>query len=205
MPSVTTPSLQGTALDPKSGGSMDDLLWTVLLALIVLFMAVLFKLLLDSEVVRDTNAARAGALFRAFFLAPDLIVFSISLLISSQVLHSILTSHSSSTYYGYRFSGYLYLLILADVVALIAVAIVWLRSQPTHKNFPTKPQNESRISAAGAEEDVVVFRLRLLHGLFRTRVGFWNLIVGNLIGFLALASYLLFIYYGFVTPPPWLH
>ena len=182
--------------------AFGDLLWPVFLSLMVLFLLVFLKLLLDAEKTMRTSRYRGGPLFRAFFIAPDLCVLALSLLISTRVLESALEAQGTSTYYGTRFGEFFFALILTFVSVLVLISIVWLRTEDNHKAFPVREAAEVRYTATGTEERVTVYPLRLFAGLF-SKVGFPNLVLCNILGIFCVVCYVLFIFFGFVTPWPY--
>lgn len=184
--------MDGTSADIR----FSELLWPVGLGFFVLFLYILSRLLLKTGEIRDDNPKRGEAFFHAFFFAPDLAIFSISLVISSLALKAILNGKSIKTNFGESFSHYFFLLILGQIAVLILTSIIWLASDDRFKTFPLKRRQERRHIAGGNSEVVTVYRIDYFRGFFR-KIGIWNLIVGNIFGICSVIAYIVFIYYGF--------
>jgi hypothetical protein len=181
----------------------EEVIWPLVAAFLLLFLTVLVKLLLHAEATKRENRSRAATLFRAFFIAPDLLVLSLSMLISSQALRAVIDSKKVSSNYGGNFTYYLMALVVLLIIALVFVAVTWLRGNDAHMSFPLQSKQEIAYKPDGTSETLTVYDIQIFKGL-KARAGFWNLGVSNLIGVASVVVYAMFIYYGFFASPPWL-
>lgn len=178
--------------------------WPLTLTLIPLFVYVLTKCIQDVEAIRETSQSRGAALFRRLWLAPDFIVLGLGLVISSEALHSILLQKGIQTFYGDKFAKYFWTLLGSYFVILLMVIFIWLSTTSEASTFPLSRELRRRLNDAGEFVDREIYRVHYVRGLFGSRVGLWNIVIGNLLGLLTIVLYGFFVYFGFVEKLPWL-
>jgi|SRR6516225_1674768 hypothetical protein len=176
----------------------ESILWPVILGLVPLFLYVVFKCIVDVEEIRETNSSCGSALFKRFWLAPDFLVLAIGLAISSNALNAVLVGRGLKSNYGSDFDKFFWILITVFFVVSLLTLFIWLVTGSEAKTFPIETTTKNRLVAGGVFQPVQVYEIKYFKGLFRTRVGFWNMIVGNGLGVISILAYCAFIYFGFI-------
>ncbi len=141
---------------------------------------------------------RGEAFFRRTWLAPDFMMLAMGLLISSEGLNSILKGKKVETFLGDAFDHYFWILLAFFVVALIVIVFLWLYTGNEGKTYPVVTKSVKRLSSDGSFHDCEVYKVRVLNGMFTTRVGFYNIVLGNCLGILAIMTYAVFIFRAFL-------
>jgi hypothetical protein len=171
----------------------------ILLSACFMCLRLLVRWALDAESLKRSNSGRGHQLFRVCFLAPDLIVLSIGLLIASEGLRAILKGRQLETLFCPHFPDYFWGLIVLFFVFLLACIVIWNSHDDDERAFVSHTRSEIRLRRTGETYDQTVWEVDW-RASFGTRPGI--LVIGfcNFLGSLSVLSYAFFIYLCFVTP-----
>jgi hypothetical protein len=167
------------------------------LAAAAMLLSFVVKAILNGSSFKRSNSARGYELFRLCFLGPDLSLLALGLFVSSQALRSLLNGHNISTNFGDNFGTYFWTCVLLAIVALLFSTLCWLPHDDDERAFRVKTSREERQQRDGTSREVDIYEVQTLETLTRFSA-FLILVVGNLIGIMAILGYVLFIFRGFV-------
>jgi hypothetical protein len=169
----------------------------ILVGALCVILGSLIKILLDWEEIRPGAPMdrRGRALFRQMYLAPDLVVLAIGLLISSKGLQCLLAAKNVISPLGERLPFWFSLFMYAYLCSLLASVVLWLIAGE-NKYIPIEPKHRTIIGIDGRPRTEVVDSPSLLKGLLR-KEGFLTLISGNLISLACISSYAVFVVKAF--------
>lgn len=175
---------------------MEAITTIVVGALCVIFGS-LIKILLDWEEIRPGAPIdrRGRALFRQMYLAPDLVVLAIGLLISSKGLQRLLAARNVISPLGERLPSWFSVLMYAYLCSLLVSVVLWLIAGE-HKYIPIESRRRTIIGIDGRRRDEVIDSPSWLRGWFR-KEGLLTLIGGNLLGLACISSYAVFVVKAF--------
>jgi hypothetical protein len=173
----------------------------LVLGVLALLSGCVFKVVLDWESIGPSAPAdrRGPALFRQFFLAPDIVTFSFGLLLSSKGIHGLLARHEVTSPLGDKLPAVFSSLVYVHVIVLLVVIALWFAAGE-RKYIPVAPKQRPTLSLEGERVLETVPSPMILKGVFTTRAGFLALILGNLLGCCCLASYVGFMFKAFHVP-----
>ena len=170
---------------------------TIAVGTMSLIFGSLIKILLDWEEIRPGAPIdrRGRALFRQMYLAPDLVVLAIGLLISSKGLQSLLATKNVASPLGERLPIWFSLLMWGYLCALLSSVVLWLFAGE-HKYIPIEPIRRIVTGIDGRERTDIVDCPRWLKGWFR-KEGLLTLVTGNLMGLMCISSFVVFVLKAF--------
>jgi len=162
-----------------------------------MLLRVLVRGLLDATSFERTKPERGHQLFRSFFIAPDLVLLALALLVSSEVLRSILAAHKIDTNYGEHYFDWFIILILIFLAILVSCLVLWHVHHEDERTLVLKLSSESRVRRDGSEY-VATVRDIDWDASYHTRA-FVNLIfLANVLAGICLIAYVEFIILGFL-------
>ncbi len=157
----------------------------------------LIKILMDWEEMRPGAPidTRGRALFRQMYLAPDLAMLSVGLLISFNGLQRLLAAKGIASPLGERLLDYYSILMWGYVVVLILSIVLWLAAG-NEKYIPIEKKMCTVIDIDGQEKKQSIDSPNWTKGWF-SKEGLLTLVTGNLLGFLCISSYIFFVVKAF--------
>ena len=185
-----TETLSSSGMLASSTAQTVDDLW-IYVGIASLLLGVLFKALIDDGLhpiftnrlnKRENREQAARALFRQMYLGPDLALFSLGLLLSSQSFTSLLGKPNPIA--PVIFSS----LLIAYVFGLGVTLLLWLVSGPA-KFCPINTTARKLPDEYGNAKDSPGLRIDWV-GTIRKREGVFTLVVGNSVGVACIYSYL---------------
>ena len=169
----------------------------LLLGLFFLLIGSIFKVILDwdnlkPEAPRDR---RATTIFRQLYLAPDLVMFSFGLLISTNGIQLLLAGKGVISPLGDNLGFWFSSLIAVHIGSLVFIILLWYLAG-SRKYIPIEDIDNSYTGLDGTPCTERVPSVMWSTGIF-TRAGFLTLVLGNALGFGCLLSYAWFLIRAF--------
>lgn len=109
----------------------------------------------------------------------------------------ILNGYRIRNYWGENFGEYFWMLIGFFILGYILCIFVWAIHAEDERSLKTQKASKDLQDRAGQTYTVEVWPIEWRASL-KSRAGFLILIVGNLLGLVAIIAYAWFIFYGFV-------
>lgn len=136
-----------------------EVILPILFAVCIMLLRVLIRCLLDASALERTKPERGHQLFRVFFIAPDLTILALALLVSTEVLRSILAVHMIDTNYGEQYFRWFTILIIAFFAILILSVILWFVHHDDERALAMSRVTEPRRDRSGNEYSATVWTL----------------------------------------------
>ena len=162
-----------------------------------MLLRVLIRCLLDAGTFERTRPERGHQLFRAFFISPDLVILALALLVSTEVLKSILAMHMLDTNYGELYIRWFIILIVAFFGVLILCLLLWFVHHDDERALIMRRARETRRDRSGHEYEAMVWEIDW-RASYQKR-SFKSLIVfANSAAAACMIAYAGFVIFGFV-------
>lgn len=174
----------------------SEVILPIVFAVCIMLLRVLIRCLLDASALERTKPERGHQLFRVFFIAPDLVILALALLVSTEVIKSILALHKIDTNLGEQYFRLFIILIVAFVAVLILCIILWLVRHDDERALYMRRAPETRRDRSGQEYEAVVWEIDWSKS-YQKR-GFKSLIVfANAAAVACVVAYAAFVIFGF--------
>ena len=133
---------------------------------------------------------RSTALFRHAYFAPDLVMLSLGLLISSHGIEALLSSRGVASRMGPTFGTWFVGLLMCYVIAMLLCIIFWFAGG-SHKYIPVIPERQACRLPNGQRSHRIVQVPMWVEGICSS-AGVLCLVIGNAMGLACVSAYALF-------------
>ena len=178
--------------------TLEGVVAPIFLAVVITLLSFFVKAILSAHGFKRAMPIRGFELFRLCFVGPDLAFFFFFLFVSSQALQSLLDGYKVSTNYGEQFHTYFWVATFCIFLALLFSVFLWIIHEDNERQFIVTKRSETRRERDGSETTGQVYDVNLWASV-SSWSGFLILVLGNLVGFASIISYVVFMYFGFIS------
>ena len=151
---------------------------------------------MDAATFGQTKPERGHQLFRAFFIAPDLVILALALLVSTEVLRSILVIHKIDTNYGDSYMRWFTGLIFLFLAILVGCLILWYIHDDDERALAMRDASGVRRDRGGRKYSTIVWEIDWFES-YRNPSFKYLLVFANAFSAACVVAYAWFVSYGF--------
>ena len=163
--------------------SVIEIIGSLSLALLVFVLGFVFKIFLDYEDIKPGAARgrRGRVLFRLLFIAPDLILLSLALIVTTRIFELGLPDSSFSVALNSLYPYWFWVTLLSIFISMNLCILLWFLSGK-NKYIPIHDDSVEEIAPDGTPRTIPLQKPMWSTGIWRTKPGRLVLVIGNLIG-----------------------
>ncbi len=134
-------------------------MWPIITAVCIMLLRVIVRCAIDATSFERTRPERGHQLFRAFFIAPDLVILALALLVSTGVLKSILAIHGIDTSLGDSYLSWFVALVVIFVVILAGCIGLWYMHHDDDRALVIRNVPGARRDRQGQVYSIIVWEI----------------------------------------------